>query len=291
MGLALNGCALFNRGEGNTAVAGSSGRTAIVLPDEHQTVPAVGENLLSAQAIADYDDVSWARWPSQNLPEGLGQAAIWIAHPKLPLPAYVELTRIDTGRTIVARVAIRPSGGPEAMVELSSGAAQLLQLPKEGSAPLRVRRMTPAVQERTALRLGKPAAARLDTPESLLVVLRRQAAKLPPPAPPANSPQKIATPSPGLTPLPKREEAPVQAPSVVPKPATQSTLEGGWYVQIAALSRADRAAELARLFDAKIVQFGSVYRVRLGPYPTLPAARAALGPLQSKGYPDARLTR
>lgn len=284
MAVQLSGCSLWSRGP----KAEESSDVTVLLPPDPPAAASLGESALSSQALTEYDEVEWARWPAISA-SGQRDDAIWISHPKLPLPAYVEVTRIDTGRTIIARVAQRPSLGE--YVDLSPSAADQLGLQGVGEGVLRIRRINPPMAEQHALKLGQPGAPRLDTPESLLVILRRKAGLLPRPTIDLIHPQKSERSAP-----PKGAAEPIMiAP---PKPGSQRPMtpaakppSGGWFVQIAALSSAARAQELARETASNVSSFGGIYRVRKGPYPTLEAARAALGPLQSKGYPDARLTR
>jgi rare lipoprotein A len=58
------------------------------------------------------------------------------------------------------------------VIALSPGAAA--QLGASDKAPVRVRRVNPPESERAALRLGGRASDRLETPETLLAVLRRR---------------------------------------------------------------------------------------------------------------------
>ena len=150
-----------------------------------------GERALPQQPIAQdpevlsqeakmYDEVGQVVWPGADSAVGegatLGPSGVWIAHPSLPVPSYVEITRLDTGRTIVARVSARPAlGRTGALAELSPGAARQLLLDPVGQAPLRVRAANPTDQEKAALRMGQVAGDRMDTPEALLVVLRKKA--------------------------------------------------------------------------------------------------------------------
>ena len=127
-----------------------------------------------------YDEVGQVVWPGADSAVGegatLGPSGVWIAHPSLPVPSYVEITRLDTGRTIVARVSARPAlGRSGALAELSQGAARQLLLDPVGQAHLRIRAANPTDQEKAALRMGQVAGDRMDTPEALLVVLRKKA--------------------------------------------------------------------------------------------------------------------
>jgi rare lipoprotein A len=56
------------------------------------------------------------------------------------------------------------------------------------------------------------------------------------------------------------------------------------FVQIASFSSESRARALAQQTGASVVQAGSVYRVRKGPYSDDASARAALGQVVAKGY-------
>ncbi len=56
------------------------------------------------------------------------------------------------------------------------------------------------------------------------------------------------------------------------------------FVQIASFSSESRARAMAQQTGANVVQAGSVYRVRKGPYSDDASARAALGQVVAKGY-------
>ena len=116
--------------------------------------------------VLSYDAVGYA-----TLDRG-DSAGVTISHKTLPLPSYVELTSLDTGKTILARAERRGPMTSSRIVGLSQGAARELGV-GEG-APIRVRRVNPPEYERAALRSGQPAGNRLDTPDTLLTVLRKQ---------------------------------------------------------------------------------------------------------------------
>lgn len=115
---------------------------------------------------ASYDAVGFAGADSD------GGQAITVAHKTLPMPSYVELTELETGRTILARVERRGPMTTSRLVALSPGAMQALGV-AEG-APVRVRRVNPPEADRAELRAGRKASDRMDTPKSLLGVLKRK---------------------------------------------------------------------------------------------------------------------
>lgn len=136
-----------------------------------------------------YDEVGYASWYGE---EQSGNAtasgedflpdAVSAAHRTLPLPSYVEVTSLDTGRTILVRVNDRGPFAKDRLIDLSRGAAKQLGISGGGVAAVRVRRVNPPEQERATLRNGGRAAERIETPETLLTVLRRRLAEQPRPS-------------------------------------------------------------------------------------------------------------
>ncbi len=98
------------------------------------------------------------------------------AHPTLPLPTYVEVTALDTGRTILLRVNDRGPFARGRIIDLSRGAAQLLGVRVQGHAAVRVRQVDPPERDRERLRRGKSAADRPDTAPATLAALRARLA-------------------------------------------------------------------------------------------------------------------
>lgn len=80
------------------------------------------------------------------------------AHTTLPLPSYVEVTALDTGRRILVRVNDRgPFAGRGRILDLSRGAAEALGMRGTGVVPVRVRVVLPSERDRARLRRGKAA--------------------------------------------------------------------------------------------------------------------------------------
>ncbi len=102
----------------------------------------------------------------------------WItaAHTTLPLPTYVEVTALETGRTILVRVNDRGPFARGRIIDLSRGAAEQLGVHRAGVAAVRVRRVYPPEKDRARLREGKRAAERPRVSETTLANLRAQLA-------------------------------------------------------------------------------------------------------------------
>lgn len=64
------------------------------------------------------------------------------AHKTLPLPTWVEVTRLDTGKTITVRVNDRGPFHPDRIIDLSWAAASELGMTDLGTAPVEVRAVT-----------------------------------------------------------------------------------------------------------------------------------------------------
>jgi len=234
---------------------------------------------------------------------------VTIAHRTLPLPSYVEVTSLKTGRTILARVERRgPMSGPD-LIALSSGAAA--QLGADGRLPVRVRRVNPPETERALLRTGQTAPVRMDTPMSLVNVLLRKLdpALVTPPAPPAPpAPEPATTDVARKAPIPpvapkltgKAAAAPARsaataarAGAAVPKPSAAATpaRSGLVYVQVGAFSTRERAETAARQVGGTVSPVGKLFRVRISGFASPAAAAAALAKAKGAGYSDARIQR
>ena len=129
-----------------------------------------------------YDAVGYASWygseSGNRTANGEQFRPGWItaAHTTLPLPTYVEVTALDTGRRIIVRVNDRGPFALGRVIDLSRGAAEQLGIRAQGHAAVRVRRTEPSEKDRERLRSGKPAASLAPVPERELQRLRAQLA-------------------------------------------------------------------------------------------------------------------
>lgn len=240
----------------------------------------------------NYDVVGWAATTTD------GGNRITASHRTLPLPSYVEITALETGRTILVRMERRGPMTGELLTELSPGAAEQLGILGQAGAAVRVRRVNPPEPERAALRSGRPAPIRMETPVSLRnVLLRRleqqgagaQVSRSGPMPTPDRLQTNAATPSAAFR--PQARPAVVASPAAVPEPEAEPSASGGWVVQVGAFSVRERAQAVASAIGARIVAGGGLWRVRFTGLPTQAAANAALAKAQDAGYTDARIQR
>ena len=267
----------------------------------------VGSTEYTPVDTASYDEVGFASYYGAELigrPTANGEtfapSGISAAHQTLPLPSYVEVTALDTGRTILVRVNDRGPFANGRLIDLSEGAAKQLGVTKQGVAGVRVRRVNPPEQERAVLRAGMRAAERIDTPDSLLRILRGNLAKLPKPS--EYVPNKVVVPvevaAPAAADLGKAiRERGIAKPPVIAKPKPPSpkkqTDTRQYVVQVAALSSRSNADQVALKLGANVVATadGKLFRIRFGPYRTESEGKTGLATAKQKGYPQARLYR
>ncbi|WP_300114725.1 SPOR domain-containing protein [Sphingobium sp.] len=243
---------------------------------------------------AAYDEVGYAAAMaegSQGAKTANGEAfaddAITAAHKTLPLPSYVEVTALDSGRTILARVNDRGPMRNDRLIGLSPGAMAQLRLAGP-SAAVRVRRVNPPGQDQVALRSHQRAAERLESPPALLKVLRE---KLQPSRSPITQSEKevlaskaAASGRPGATFDPAPADLKPAAPPVTPAAAKPEKASGRYFVQVGAFSSRANAQRLAKRIGAQVEQGGGLWRVRYGPYTTRQAAQAGVRAAAAQGF-------
>jgi rare lipoprotein A len=273
--LMLASCALPDRPRTATARAGRSPVHRPV-PDEPVKIGQpylIGGITYTPRDEPNYDQVGLASWygseSGDKTANGERFRPNWIsaAHKTLPLPSYVEVTALATGRTILLRVNDRGPFVTGRIIDLSRGAAETIGLLRSGTTAVRVRRVEPPARDRLALRTGRLASPR-----------------------PSVAPQPAFIAPPPLAPAP-----PHRPPLILDLPPPEvSALRPGWYIQVGAFGNrayADSFAQgLAPVGRVSLVSAGSVWRARIGPYQE-PKARAALAQVQARGYQDAMLVR
>lgn len=242
----------------------------------------------------NYDQVGYV------LAEDGGFVGVTGAHRTLPLPSYVEIAALESGRTVLVRIERRGPLRNDRLVALSSMA--LAQLGIGDGAAVRMRRVNPPEDQRAKLRAGEEAKPRMDTPEGLLTVLRK---RLPPTgAVTLSDPRqaKISGIAPSESAIRTLEadasgQAAAPAPSPVPsgpaatRPAaplvSPPAQTGKFVVQLGAFSIRANAEKLARKVDGFLVESGRLTVVRTGPYASRGQAADALAKFRAQGYSDA----
>ena len=229
-------------------------------------------------------------------------AGIAGAHKTLPLPSYVEVTDLSSGRTTLVRVTQRGPMTNARLIGLSSGA--MAQLGITDGAGVRVRRVNPPEEERATLRNGGEVAPRMATPEGLLSALRRRLpASGPLPLVSRSSEERIVEVDPDRDtpvpqPAPKASEAEEDSTFATRRNTDSATTRpvppispGDWVVQAGAYSVQASAERVAADIGGYVEQVGRLWRVRAGPFADHDAASAALAKIEEAGYTDAQIYR
>ncbi len=230
----------------------------------------VGSTTYTPEDRLNYDEVGYVTADAD------GGDSISGAHHTLPLPSYVEVTSLATGRTVLVRMERRGPMASDHLVALSAGA--MSQLGAAPGTPVRVRRVVPPEEQRAVLRSGQAAPLRMDTPMSLVEVLKRRlpasgSAPLqaqvqdgasetrPAPAVPANG-----SSTPPRAPNAQAAPALATTPAASPAPTTATTRPAGVPTPIPAVGTAASSIPAAAA------------GAPTAPTPTLPALAAPAGP-------------
>jgi rare lipoprotein A len=173
--------------------------------------------------------------------------AMTAAHPTLPIPCYVRVTRVKDGRSVVVRVNDRGPFLKDRIIDLSYAAAARLGLSGPGSGEVELERILPGQLAQASASLPPPAEGSKDKPAALALPSPAPAAEGPGAratnlpaavsfsvAPPTQDPAAAAPPVP-LPPLqdPIAQRATQGAPPL-PSPAPPPSAQ--WSVQLGAFS-------------------------------------------------------
>jgi len=194
------------------------------------------------------------------------------AHKTLPLPAYVRVTNLQNGRSVVVRVNDRGPFVGNRIIDLSYTAASRLDMLRDGTAMVEVRAIDPGLPTRN------PSAP-------LLAVA---------PIPPSSGQGGAAASIGGVgTPVsaPAVMQGAAAAPALAPRPVL--------FVQAGAFADPANAERLAaklrgggygKIFVRDDFIAGRrMYRVRIGPVPDVPEFDRIVAALEQAGVHDAHL--
>lgn len=203
--------------------------------------------------------------------------AMTAAHPLLPIPSYVRVTNLRTGRSVIVRVNDRGPFKNDRVIDLSYAAAAKLGIAAAGTGEVEIERITMAQIASGDVRRGEGARA---TEPSTVVATA--------PAVPVLSAAAVSTTV--VVPVVASAAAPAAATEAAPQPTvtTPAQAQRGWSVQLGAFAQETNAEALAGrtsallsfldpdVLDAgapRIEKDGTVYRVLLGAKPDRAAAQ------------------
>jgi rare lipoprotein A len=190
------------------------------------------------------------------------------AHPTLPIPSYVRITSVATGKSVVVRINDRGPFHASRIIDVSYTAALKLGLLGKGSHEVEIERLFPNDPARvaTARRAVTSQAQALEVtpapPDIAALMLEDRMSS-------SSAAAVQATPAQGLA---------------------AATAAAGFWIQLGAYSRADKAQEMSRqLADAgvavgslEVAPAGAVHRLYGGPFGTRAEAQQAAKALPSE---------
>jgi rare lipoprotein A len=167
------------------------------------------------------------------------------AHPTLPIPSYVRVTSVDSGKSVIVRINDRGPFHASRIIDVSYTAAVKLGLVGRGSRQVEIERLFPSDPERIASdRRAASSLAQSAAPEIATMMLE----------------EKVKSDS-----------------------AAVAQLAAGFYVQLGSYSRSGTAEAMSEklsragvaLGRLEVVQAGAVNRLYGGPFATRAAAAKA----------------
>ena len=222
------------------------------------------------------------------------QNALTAAHPTLQMPAKIQVTNLENGRSIALMVNDRGPYKRGRILDVSRRAAQLLGFDGNGTARVRVKVLPEESLQMAALAGRKGASPTMVAQNN------------PNAAPPAPAIPREAVTVASLDPVPvpplAQPTVPVAAPPSGPAPAaapvtlapvgpTSLFVQAGAFTQRANAERLRK--RLAPIGPTQISEFQQgnqhFYRVRVGPLRSVDDADAALGRVVGQGQSDARV--
>jgi rare lipoprotein A len=252
----------------------------------------------------DFDETGIASWYGPDFHgkytangERFDQNEVSGAHRTLPMPCFIRVTNLDNGRSLVVRVNDRGPFAHGRILDLSRRAAQLLGMELTGTAKVRVQIMadesrTLALQLKSKGEVTQVAAAPRPSVQAEALAPPARGREAPPPkARPGLTRSPPATVAAASEPLPDARQLETQQVLLMPVKPTQMYIQTGAFSQFNNAHRMSSA--LSGVGNATVTQVhakgGALFRVRLGPLPTVEAADTLLERVIAAGYPDAKL--
>ncbi len=214
----------------------------------------LGRDYLPATTLRPYKERGIASWYGRKFHgqktsngETYDMYAMTAAHPTLPLPSFVKVTNVDTGKSVVVRVNDRGPFLHGRLIDLSYAAAHRIGTAAKGSGEVEVEAIIPGNSPAMLAAAPLPQVAATSTPT------------------PSGS---------GVTTAPLRT-------AEVPVPISRET-SGGFSVQLGAFQNyANAQTFLAHIqgqlasaqVEPKVRETAGLYRIYVGPYPDRDEAR------------------
>ncbi|HEX4366255.1 MAG TPA: RlpA-like double-psi beta-barrel domain-containing protein [Rhodopila sp.] len=221
--------------------------------------------------------------------EVFDQTALAAADPTIQLPAIARLTNLETGREVTVRLNDQGSSDPHRLVEVTRRTAELLGMPPNGVARVRLRVLPNESHAAADALPGAPSLALTAAPRGGVQVaelapppgVRQGGGAALPAAPVAGPAQAVVAPPPMRLPEMVTQTAPRPGQLMV----ELDTFEEYQYASVQRAKMAAAGARIVSSVDGRTRRF----RVEVGPLPDVAHADAVLDQALASGIPDARI--
>lgn len=251
---------------------------------------ALGKRYYVLKSAAGFTQTGMASWYGRQFDGGRTSSgapynmfAMTAAHKRLPIPTWVRVTNLDNHKQVVVKVNDRGPFHKGRIIDLSYVAARRLGIVGEGSAPVRIRTVTPATVKQ---RDNDNGSSDSDNPH---IPLRRAGN---PPAGPdtdnAATPSRVADSTP-----PTAQSSGTPSPSSTP-PDKAAPLQIGAFSTAGHASQAKARARAAGVGPVAVIPPSPdmrLYRVRVGPFSSPAAQKRAKQQLADAGFPVRQIKR
>ena len=221
--------------------------------------------------------------------EVLDQTAMIAAHPTLQLPAIARLTNLETALSTTVRINDRGTGNPKRLVEVSRRTAELLRIPADGTARVRLTLLPDPSQEAAEALPGAPSLAMAAAPRASIEV----AELAPPPGVRDGGGRSATLANPTTTTDPTRAAPVLRLPETVtqdiPRPGQLMVRLGTFEVYQFATIQLSRVAGLGARITRTQQGRTRQFRVEIGPIEDTARAESVLDQTLAAGIPDARI--
>jgi rare lipoprotein A len=223
--------------------------------------------------------------------------ALTAAHPTLPMPSIVEVTNLENGRSLNLEVNDRGPYVRGRIIDVSRRAAELLGFEGPGTAKVRVRILAAESIQAKLVALRASGQDQIVAAAAPMPVTTVSTALLAPPPGITAVRTAAALPAPHVNALAPEPPPDLRLPPLPAQATIRPVHPTSIYVQVGAFSRAENAERLqARLSTLGAVRVSgarvngtALYRVRIGPVPTVDEADRLLDRIVARGMTEARI--
>lgn len=231
----------------------------------------LGKHYTPMDSGKGYEEVGYASWYGQKFHghltsngETYNMFAMSAAHKTLPLPSYVRVTNLENNKQAIVRVNDRGPFHDDRIIDLSYAAAVKLGYHSKGTAKVKLEVIH--FDEQNNVTVGNNPTVTYDEYLGIAVV------------PPAEMTASTSTQ------LPEKDSGAV---------ANSNTVNDAIYIQVAALSNAEKAKSISNVLSAlyqipaHLPFTDNIYKLQLGPIHDGAVVAEVLEQLRQNGYPNA----